>query len=100
MTEERIFAGIYPSGILYSDRRRVQNGDYKRLGFLSFSTLSLDLEKDCPEDLADWIREDARRLQARVGEPFRISTAGQEVILGSELIQAADAFSAPDPGTP
>jgi hypothetical protein len=82
-TDQRIFAGIYPTGIVYADRKRERGGDYARLAFLSFDTLELDIEPDCPRTLRQQIIEDAARIQARKGEDFQISQAGQTVLLGS-----------------
>jgi hypothetical protein len=80
--DERLFAGIYPEGIVYADRQRERSGDYARLAFLSFGTLTLEIERDCPEELRQRIVADAGRIQARKGEPFQISTSGQAITLG------------------
>lgn len=79
---ERIFAGIYPEGIVYADRHRERGGDYARLAFLSFGTLKLEIEKDCPDELRRQIVAEAGRIQVRKGEPFQISTSGQTITLG------------------
>ena len=78
----RLFSGIYPCGIVYADRHREVNGDYKRAGFLSYATLELKIEEDCPAELAEEIRKDAAVLQAKRGQEYEISTCGQTVILG------------------
>lgn len=78
----RIFSGVYPCGIVYADRSRESSGDYKRLGFLSYASLNLELERDCPADLAADIRGDAATLQAKRGQQFQVSTCGQTVLLG------------------
>lgn len=82
---ERIFSGIYPCGIVYADKQKEKAGDYKRLAFLSYSTLELDLETDCPFDLQLIILNDAKRIQGLKGQPFQISTCGQTVTLGSAM---------------
>jgi hypothetical protein len=79
----RIFAGIYPMGIVYADRQREAHGDYKRLAFLAFSTLVLEVQPDCPPALRTEIEADAVRIQAMSGQAFQVSTAGQTVTLGS-----------------
>ena len=79
---ERLFAGVYPAGVVYADRAREVKGDYARCGFLSFETLDLKLAKDCPPELRGPIEADAQKLIARRGERFEISTSGQSVILG------------------
>jgi hypothetical protein len=85
MLSDRLFAGCYPCGIVYADRAREVGGDYKRLAFLSYRTLVLEVENDCPEALRRHIVQDAARYQAMPGEPLQISTCGQTVILGRAL---------------
>ncbi len=82
---DRLFAGRYPCGIVYADRAHEVGGDYKRLAFLSYRTLVLEVEADCPEALRHDIVQDAARYQAMPGEPLQISTCGQTVTLGSAL---------------
>lgn len=82
---DRLFSGIYPAGIVYADRYEEVAGDYKRLAFLPYSTMKLDLNPDCPEDLKERICADAKRLQSRIGQPFQISTSGQTIELGHAL---------------
>lgn len=83
--DNRLFVGIYPAGFAYADRSRESQGDYKRLGFLDFGTLTLEIEPDCPEDLADAIKKHADGIQARAGETMQVSTSGQTVVLGHDL---------------
>jgi len=80
---DRIFAGIYPCGIVYADRKVERHGDYKRLAFLSYATLELEIEPDCPAKLATEITADAAKIQARRGELFSTSATGATVLLGS-----------------
>lgn len=80
--QDRLFVGIYPSGIVYADRAKEVAGDYKRLGFLSYATLELELEPRCPKSLKKRIEEHAATIQAKQGELFQISTSGQTVTLG------------------
>lgn len=87
----RLFIGVYPCGLVYADRFVEVNGDYKRLAFLSYSTLQLELEKDCPWDLADQIKRDAAAMQAKAGHQFPISTCNQTVTLGTA--QKKDRFT-------
>ena len=79
---ERLFAGVFPGGISYADRWTEEHSDYKRLAFLDFQTLTLDIKKGCPPELRERITEDAAAIQARKGEQFRISTCGQTITLG------------------
>lgn len=80
--EERLFAGKYPTGILFADRAVEVLGDYKRLGFLPYETLELEVERGCPPALEALMRAHATKLQAQAGQPYPISTAGQTVTLG------------------
>jgi hypothetical protein len=80
--KSRLFACVYPCGIVYADRLREVRGDYARAAFLAYKTLELCLEHDCPRDLRREIVEHAAKIQARRGERYQISTAGQTIILG------------------
>jgi hypothetical protein len=77
----RIFSGVFPCGISYADREREEHGDYKRLAFLPFDTLQLEIEKSCPPAMAAEIRADAA-ANFRPGQVFQVSGAGQTVTLG------------------
>jgi hypothetical protein len=48
---------VYPTGIVYADRTRDDPAtkDYKRLAYLNYATLKLDLEPDLEGDLLDWL---------------------------------------------
>lgn len=81
-----IFAGCFPTGIVYANRRVEEHGDYKRLAFLSFASLELSIEKDCPAELRDHILADAASVQAKRGETYKVSSCGQTVLLGSAII--------------
>lgn len=79
----RIFAGVFSTGISYADRLTEEHGDYKRLAFLPFSTLKLEIENDCSPELRSIIAADAAGIQARRGQTFQISSSGnQSVRLG------------------
>jgi hypothetical protein len=71
-----------PAGFSYSDRGREKNGDYARLAFMSFQTLVLEIERDCPKWLIPIITEQAATIQARRGEQYQVSACGQTVRLG------------------
>lgn len=81
---ERLFMGVYPAGIVYADRKYEVGGDYARLGFLPYDTLELSLEKRCTGELRKLVVAEASKMQARRGQQFKISTAGQTVLLGSK----------------
>ena len=75
-----LFIGVYPAGIVYSDRTREEYGDFKRLGFLSYSTLMLQINDDCPADLSARIKTHAGNMKH--GQKFNIDSCGSFVILG------------------
>jgi hypothetical protein len=79
---ERLFIGVYPTGISYADRSREKHGDYARCAFLSFRTLDLEIEPDCSAALRTLIVKDAAKIQARRGEQYQVSASGQTVLLG------------------
>lgn len=82
---ERLFMGVYPGGIVYSDRSREESGDYVRLAFLAYDTLDLDLRPGVPDDLRSLIEADAAKIRSQAGQPYQISSCGQTVLLGSKL---------------
>lgn len=76
-----LFAAIYPTGIVYADRTKEYHGDYKKIAFLPFDTLKLDIyDKD--SILLPEIIEDVKSYH--IGEELQISTAGQKIILGNK----------------
>lgn len=80
---DRLFSGVYPSGIVYADRERERHGDYLRLAFLSFKTLKLEFEKvSMPAELRAAIERDAHKIQMRRGKSYQVSSTGQTVKLG------------------
>ena len=83
MEPNRIFAGVRSTGISYADRGREVHGDYAPLAFLSFDTLALRFERNCPFALRSQIEADAAVIQARRGERFAVSACGQTVTLGA-----------------
>jgi len=83
--KDRLFIGAFPAGMVYADTSRERRGDYVRLAFLSYATLKLDIERDCPADLRKEIVSHAATIQARAGEQLKVSQCGQTVLLGSAL---------------
>ncbi len=81
--DSRIFAACFPAGIVYADTKRERHGDYVRLAFLSYATLKLDIEPDCPKELRQHIIDDAAKIQARKGEQFQ--TAGNQYVTLGKL---------------
>jgi len=79
---ERLFVGVFPEGIVYADRAKEEHGDYKKIAFLPFRTLRLDVYAP-KSPLLPLIRQDAARMQARRGQQFEVSASGQTVTLGT-----------------
>ena len=83
--QARISAGVFPAGISYADREIERNGDFAKLAFLDFATLTLTFDKLCPEIFKPWINQAAAAVQACKGQPYQVSTSGQTVTLGWRL---------------
>ncbi|MFA5352686.1 MAG: hypothetical protein WC291_00490 [Thermodesulfovibrionales bacterium] len=82
--EPRLFIGHMATGISYCDREVEEDADYKKLAFLPYDTLELEIRRGCPLDLQQAIIADARTLQGRKGEHYQVTTSGQTVLLGSK----------------
>lgn len=82
--DERIFSGCFPTGIVYADRQVEVRGDYKRLAYMNYGSLVLELEDDCPEPLAEQIKEDHKRFLAMKGHSYPIA-GNASVVLGCEM---------------
>ena len=80
---ERLFIGVFSTGIVYADRKQIVSGDYKTVAFMSFATLALEFRHGCPRSLRARITEDAAKLQARRGEQFPLDHCGHTIQLGS-----------------
>jgi hypothetical protein len=78
---DRLFVGVYPAGFVYADRAREEHGDYKKVAFLPYSTLELEV-RDPKSPLLALVRAHAAKIQARRGEQYVVSGAGQTVLLG------------------
>ncbi len=81
----RLFIGIFPAGIVYCDRAREEFGDYKRVAFLPYGSLVLDVD-DPKSPLLEAVELDAALVQARRGELFEVSGCGQAVRLGGGIL--------------
>ena len=79
-----LFACVMPTGISYSDKSREVNGDYKKVAHLFFSDLRLDISAP-RSPLIKEVMEHAAKIQARRGEQYQVSGAGQTVTLGGGL---------------
>ena len=80
----RIFSGNYPTGIVWADRYKEEHGDYKKLAYLNYRTLELEIEKSCPKELIPIIQADAKLVQDKKGEQYQVSGSGQTVTLGGK----------------
>lgn len=82
-TGQRLFSGIYPCGIVFADRHNERHGDYARLAFLPYRTLTVEFERDCPPELRAEIESDVARMNLKAGDLFEVSASGQTVRLGT-----------------
>jgi hypothetical protein len=86
---DRLFAGVYPTGISYADRSQELNGDYKPIAHLFFHNLHLDID-DPKSPLLDEVKADAAKIQARWGEEYQVSSGGQTITLGYAMLPLAE----------
>ncbi len=83
MKPDRLFIGIFPAGIVYADREVQEHGDYKKIAFLSYTTLAVEwYGKSIEPSLRVAIEKDVAAMQARRGQKFEVSACGQYVVLG------------------
>lgn len=88
--EQALFVGVFPTGWGFADRRKERGGDWKRVAFLSFRTLKLELERDCPKDLLPLVTKFANEMEGRRGTLYRPATHGNPIVLGSEGMSRAE----------
>jgi hypothetical protein len=74
--DDRWFCGTYPCGLVYADRAIEVNGDYKRVAFLPYSTLVLEID-DPNSPLIERVKADAARMESMRGQLFGLSTCGK-----------------------
>ena len=79
--QERLFLGVWGTGISYADREQEVDGDYKQVAFLPFSNLRGEWN-DCPDELKPAVEADWAAMLSRKGEKYEITTSGQVVVLG------------------
>lgn len=79
---KRLFIGVYTCGLVYADRMREENGDYRRLCFLPYTSLEPEWSGRVSPELRREIERDVATMQARRGQTFQISTCGHTVRLG------------------
>lgn len=79
---DRLFIGNMPCGIVYADRKVEEHGDFRRLAFISYDTLELDMEDKVPADCKAFIEQQHEKYLACTGQVYQV--ANQTMILGSE----------------
>ena len=78
-----LFIACMPTGLVYCDTSKEQHGDYKKVAYLNYRTLTLEVYAPRSPLLPE-IREDAARMQAMAGKRYTVSGSGQFVVLGAE----------------
>lgn len=78
-----LFIGIFPTGIGYADAGVEEDGDYKRVAFLPFRSLVLEVSSPNSPLLSE-IQRHANAIIARKGERYVVSGSGQTVLLGAK----------------
>lgn len=88
---DRLFVGVYPGGMVYADRAREQHGDYARVAFLPWHSLTLQVEPGADAALVALARASAAKLQAKRGELYPLSaTADRDAngnLTGSQCVR-------------
>lgn len=84
--KDRLFIGVFPTGIVYADLSTIVDNDYTTVAFLAFDTLELAFRPICPEELKPAIEASAKKIQARKGEQYPTDQCGHTVLLGSKII--------------
>jgi hypothetical protein len=91
ITSKDLFIGSYSGGIVYADRTREEHGDYKRLAFLPWHTLKLEIyipangDSKTYRERVQWVKlitDHARTIQEKAGQLYVVTACGQTVRLG------------------
>lgn len=77
----RLFIGVFPTGIGYADTGREEHGDYKKLAFLPFSSLTLQFYPGAAA-FKSAIQRHAKTIQAKRGQDYAVDSVGHTVLLG------------------
>jgi hypothetical protein len=80
-TADDLFIGNYPTGIVYANKRVEVAGDYKRLAYLNYRTLALEVDKGCPKELLALIQADHARMLALKHTLYSIA-GNMQIVLG------------------
>jgi hypothetical protein len=86
---DRLFVGTFPTGLVYADRWVEEHGDYRRLAYLNYRTLELDIERSVPAELKKRIVSDAEGIRAMAGTGYAVA-GNQYVVLGSAHMAQLD----------
>lgn len=79
---DRLFIGVYPTGIVYADKQIQQHNDYTKVAFLCYESLELQISTTCPPELHHRIKTHADTIIQKRGQRFLISECGQSIQLG------------------
>jgi ribosomal protein S27AE len=82
--DDRWFCGKFPCGLVYADRAIEVHGDYKRVAFLPYSSLELEID-DPNSPLIERVKADAAAMQARRGQPYQIA-GNMTITLGDKHV--------------
>jgi hypothetical protein len=78
--KNRLFIGVFSTGLSYCDRTKEKDGDYLKVAFFPYDTLKLQFYVKCDPELREMIEQDAATMKP--GTTFQISSCGQMMTLG------------------
>jgi hypothetical protein len=81
--KERLFVGVYSTGLSFADKGTEENGDYRKVAFMPYRTLTVEFFGACDKDMKKDIQDIAATMEKRRGQFYETSTCGQGVILGA-----------------
>lgn len=81
--KERLFIGVYSTGLSFADKGTEEGGDYRKLAFMPYRTLNVEFYGTCDQDIKKDILDVVATMQRRKGRFYETSTCGQGVILGA-----------------
>jgi hypothetical protein len=87
-TADDLFIGKYPTGLVYANKRVEVAGDYKRLAYLNYRTLALEVDKGCPKEFLALIQADHARMLALKHTLYSIAGNMQIVLGDADLTRA------------
>lgn len=87
--KERLFIGCFPTGLVYCDKSIEEHGDYKKIAYLNYNTLELEIYSP-KSPLLPAIKRDAIAMQHMRGKPFPIAGNMTVILGGREAICQED----------